>query len=157
MREPEPATDTVEADVHFSKFCFNRASALMTLEARTAAEDEEMCLASAASLWHWMRRPDCTDRNLSIGYWQASRVHALLGRADEAMRLAERCLDHSRALSPFYLGYAYEALARAARLGGDAAGFETQVARAREWAAQVEDDEERRMLLDDLAAFGADA
>src|SRR5450759_1664024 len=36
----------------------------------------------------------------------------------EARRSAEVCLEHSRELEPFYLGYAFEALARAAKLAG---------------------------------------
>jgi hypothetical protein len=72
-----------------------------------------------ASIWHWTQREDCKSTNLSIGYWQASRVYALAGRIEDARRYGELCLKHSHQEVPFYLGYAYEALARAEKLAAN--------------------------------------
>ncbi len=72
VKEPEPHR-------YFSAQCFNRAWELIRRIDRTELESEQMLLLAQASLWHWTQRPDCTPRNLSIGYWQLSRVFALLG------------------------------------------------------------------------------
>jgi hypothetical protein len=49
-----------------------------------------------AGLWHWTQRLDCTATNRSIGYWQISRIYALLGQADNAHRYGELCLKASQ-------------------------------------------------------------
>jgi hypothetical protein len=43
----------------------------------------------------------------------------LLGNAAEARRQAEVCISYSGELEPFYVGYAREARARAAKIAGD--------------------------------------
>ena len=82
----EPGFDVVAAHKYFSTFCFNSAWDLMDKSERTAAEDEEMLRLSLASTWHWSQREDCTQANLSVGYWQTSRIYATLGQADNARR-----------------------------------------------------------------------
>jgi hypothetical protein len=58
-------------------------------------------------------------------------------------------------MSPkFYLGYAYEALARAESLVGNTAQMEQYLKKARNIAAAMPDNDEKQMLLDDLAAIG---
>ena len=109
---------------------------------------------SHASLWHWTQREDGTASHLSIGYWQLSRVYALLGRAADAAHYGERCLECSREESPFFLGYAYEALARAAKVAGDAETLDRHLAEARRLCAQVTAPEDRAMLERDLEELG---
>ena len=104
--------DLVAAHKHLSAWCFNRAWDLIEKPDRTEAEIRLMEALSYVSIFHWISRQDCTDKNLSVGYWQASRIQALIGNAQEAMRHARTCLGYSTNLEPFYLGYAYEALAR---------------------------------------------
>lgn len=53
---------------------------------RTPEDDEQMIRLVQASLWRWTERGDCADKNLSIGYWQASRVQALVSEADTAQK-----------------------------------------------------------------------
>lgn len=103
-----------------------------------------------ASLAHWRMRDDCKDQNLSIGYWQISRVYAALGQGENARRYGDLCLDVSAKEPPFYLGYAHEALARAASLNKDRPQYDSHLAAARSLAAQVTDPDERKMLEDDL-------
>jgi len=112
-----------------------------------------MVALNMASLYHWSQRPDCTDTNRSVSYWQASRIHAVLGLADEAWRYGETCLEFSKALPPFYRGFAHEALARAASVAGDGARAAEQAAMGRDYAAQVTDEADRKRLLYDLAVF----
>jgi hypothetical protein len=145
--------DLAAAHVRFSKDCFNRAWDLIVKPERSAAEDEEMIRLNQASLWHWTQRADCSARNLSIGYWQASRIRAIVGHAGEAMRYAKLCLQHSLDQGPFLLGYAEDALGRAARVAGDHAGAQRHRERGLLLADAVEDTGQRALLLDDLSSL----
>ena len=148
----EPDFDLAAAHKYFSSACFNHAWDLIDKANRTPAEDHEMIALCLASLWHWSQREDCTPTNLSIGYWQASRIYALLGQAENAMRYARLCLNvsHTSDVLPFYLGYAYEAMARAASAAKDHEQVAECLAKARRVAAAVPDPEEREQLLGDL-------
>jgi len=148
----EPGFDLVAAHEHFSVACFNQVWDLMDKPNRTPAEDQEMVELCLTSLWHWSQRDDCTPTHLSIGYWQASRVYALLGQAENATQYARMCLNVSYAsdVLPFYLGYAYEAMARAAAVAKDPTRVSENLAKARRVAAALTDPEERDQLLEDL-------
>jgi hypothetical protein len=145
--------DEAAAHVHFSKACFNQAWTLIEKPDRTEADNEAMIQLNQAALFHWGRRPDCTDRNRAIGYWQASRIRALLGHADEATRYAKLSLTHSAELTPFYQSYAHEARARAALTAGDVDAARRHATRARELLQAVDDPEERELLEADLASL----
>ncbi len=149
----EPNFNLGDAHHWFSVECFNRAWDLIDKKQRTPEEDEEMIRLSLASAWHWTQRPDCTDVNRSISLWQNSRVYALARQADNARRYAQMCMAISRGkeIPPFFLAYAYEALARAESLDGNRRRVEELVAEARRLAEQVEEKEERDQLLADLA------
>jgi tRNA A-37 threonylcarbamoyl transferase component Bud32 len=133
--------------------CFNRTWELLEKKERTAEENERMISLSHASLAHWRMREDCTDRNLSIGYWQLSRVYAVLGQGNNAERYGGLCLRVSSQEPPFYLAYAHEALARAALLNERRELFDKHLAEAKTLAAKVTDAEEKKMLVDDLATL----
>jgi tetratricopeptide (TPR) repeat protein len=148
-----PSIDVSEAHRYFSTACFNKAWELIKKSERTMEEDEEMVRLSQASLWHWSQRDDCSSTNLSIGYWQASRIYAIVGRAEEAKRYGRLCLEHSRKERPFFLAYAYEALARAEKVAGNAAMANRYYAEAERIAGSVHDDEERAALLNDLSTL----
>ena len=143
-------TERAAAHRQFSGECFNKSWELIDRTDRAAADDEQMLLTSLASLWHWTQRADCTDQNLSIGYWQASRVYALLGQADNARRFGELCLQRSGDLAPFFVAYAHESLARAAMIAGDKLLLDAHAAAARKLAAGVAECEDREMLEQDL-------
>ena len=102
------------------------------------------------------QRPDCTPRNLSVGYWQLARVYAISGRPAEGLRYADRCLaiGEEAALAPFSIAYAHEARARALDVAGDKAESETALAKARELTAQVTDEESKKLLEADLKTIG---
>ena len=135
---------------HFSAACFNNAWTYIEKTERTAQDNERMILLSMASLWHWTQREDCAPRNLAVGYWQASRVYALAGLAGEARRYGELCLQYSKTEPPFYLAYAYEALARAEKAAGNpglAAQYRDEASRL---AEKVEEAEDKKLIVDDL-------
>jgi hypothetical protein len=154
MTEP-PELDTTAAHRFFSVECFNRAWDLIDKNDRAPEEDDQMLQLGMSSLWHWQQRPDCSRQNLSVGYWQASRIFSLLKQADNARRYGLLCLESSQAqdVSPFYLGYAYEALARAEMVAGDTAKKEKFLEKARQTLEMIENPEEKKYLLADLEAI----
>lgn len=151
----EPEFDLAAAHKFFSAHCFNTAWDLIDKTERTPEENEQMIQLSLASAWHWGQRKDCTDANLSVSYWQISRVYALLGQVENARRYGQICLEISRSedVGPFYLGYAYEALARAESVAGNHTEAKAYVSAARLAAEKVEDVDSRKWLLDDLATI----
>ncbi len=115
-----PDFDIHAAHKFFSAEFFNRAWDFIDKAERNSQDADRMLQLSLASLWHWTQREDCTPTNLSIGYWQVSRVFSLLQQADNARHYGELCLEEAKkeGVLPFYTGYAYEALARAELVAG---------------------------------------
>jgi hypothetical protein len=134
---------------------FNRAWALLELSERTAEQDDELIHTAHASRHHWAEVG--TAANLARGEWQVSRVYATLGRAEPALYHANRCLAYCEGspdeLEDWDLPFAYEALARAHGIAGDAAGAERFADSARKLTAQVRDAEDRQVLEADLATL----
>ncbi|WP_449538715.1 hypothetical protein [Ferdinandcohnia sp. Marseille-Q9671] len=95
--------------------CFNKVWDLLDMPNRTEKEAEEMVHLCHTSFWHWSQAKEHTEQNLSIGYWQLSRVYAVVGNGEQALYYANRCIEVSikAELAPFYIAYAYEAQARA--------------------------------------------
>ena len=148
----EPDFDVAAAHRHFSAECFNKAWELIDKPDRSPEDDEEMIRLSFASHWHWTQRDDCSDTNLSISYWQTSRIYAILGQADSARKYAGLCLALSKGegILPVYLGYAYEALARAESVAGNREKMEEHLIEARRVAETMPNPEAKQRLLDDL-------
>lgn len=145
-----PPIDVPLAHRYFAAAAFNQCWDLIDRNDRAPEQNEQMLLLSLASLWHWTQRADCTAQNRSIGYWQVSRVYSLLGQGDNARRYGELCLNVSGGEPPFYLGYAYEALARAAMVAGDRVAMTGHLEDARKHAAAVADADSRAALEKDL-------
>jgi hypothetical protein len=149
----KPEFNIATAHRYFAAHCFNSAWDLIEKADRSAEDDRLMVLLNQASIYHWLQRPDCNNQRLSIGYWQASRIQALLGNAAEARRHAETCLSLSRELAPFYRGYAQEALARAARVAGDSELARQHVEQATALAEKIKEKTDRDLLLKDLKSI----
>ena len=146
----EPSFDITAAHKYFSTNCFNSTWGYIDKTDRTAQDNEQMIQLAQASLWHWSQREDKTERNMSIGYWLAARVYALVDEADNARKYGLLCLEYSKNDEPFYLGFAYEALARAEMIAGDKTKMNEYLQQARTQAESVTSDEEKKMLTDDL-------
>ncbi len=144
------AFDNNQAHKHFSASCYNMAWDLIERSDRTPEDDEQMVHLAHASLWHWTQRPDCIDKNLSIGYWQISRVSLLVGDAVNARKYANQCLAKTPEDEPFCLAYAYEALSRAESLADNRTKAKEHLAEAWHNAERVTDDEEKQLLVNDL-------
>ncbi len=150
---PAPSFDLAAAHRWFAADCFNRVWDLLDKPDRSRDDDERMISLCHASLVHWRERPDCAPLRLSIGYWQLSRVYAVLGLVEGAGRYANLCLGASAGLPPFYLAYAHEALARTAKLIGHSEALAYHRAEAGRLASEVADAGERQALAADLTAL----
>ena len=122
----------------------------MENEARTQAEDDRMLHTAHASRHHWAAVG--TAVNLARGEWLCSRVYAVLGRGEPSLYHAQRDLDLCRenAIGDWDLAFAYEALARAHAVCGDAPAARAATEQALACAEEIADDEDRAMLLADL-------
>lgn len=132
--------------------CFNKVWDLLVLENRTEKESEEMVHLSHSSFWHWTKVQKHTPTNLSIGYWQLSRVYAVTGKGETALHYAEKCIEISTnaELKPFYIAYAHEAAARAYKGLGEAVKCQVSLETAFHFTSQVVDDESKGWLTKDL-------
>jgi hypothetical protein len=132
---------------------FNGVWRLMETEDRTPAQDDRMLHMAHASRYHWEQVG--TPANLARGEWLCSRVYTVLGRAEPARHHAQRvlriCREHG--IGDWDLGYAHEALARAAAVARDRAAVERHLADARAAAAEISAADDRDQLLADLATI----
>jgi len=130
---------------------FNGVWELLERTERSVAEDDSMLHGAHASRYHWgvVGQPVHWGR----GEWQCARVYAVLGRAEPALHHGERylALVDEHGLAPFDRAYAHEAIARAHQVAGRGAEQAAHVALAHAAAEQITDDEERALLLPDLA------
>jgi hypothetical protein len=150
--------DQAAAHKYYSANCFNQAWDLIDKDQRTPEEDEHMIRLTLASHYHWTQRPDYSSTSASIAYWQTARIYAILDQAENAMHYSQLCLKVSQAegVAPFFLGYAYEALARAAAAAGSNQDMKTFLDKARAAAGEVQKADDRKMLLDDLQTIQID-
>jgi hypothetical protein len=130
-----------ERQRRLAKDLFNHVWTLLDVEARTAAQVDEMIHAAHASRYHWGVVGEPV--NLARGEWQCSRVYAVLGRAEPALWHGRRCLD--------ILAYAYEALARAHRIAEQLPEAEAYGRLAVEAGARITDPDDREHFHEDLA------
>lgn len=151
----KPHFDLDAAHEYFSVACFNKAWELLEKSDRSTEEDEQMVRLSMTSHWHWTQREDCAPQNISVSYWQTSRIYAVLEQGENARRYAQKCIEVSQGddVPPFYLGYAYEALARAAQVIGDQKEMKKYLEEANRVAELIADPEAKKWLLDDLESI----
>ena len=137
---------------HFSAHCFNECWKHIDKKVRNADDTEDMIALAYASLWHWKQREDCRPQNLSIAYWQLGRVHALANNLALATHFGQKCVVVSVKckLSPFAVGYGYEALLRASILGKRFDDAKSHLKKAEEQLRQITDQDERGLLSNDI-------
>lgn len=153
MTEPQ----TIDVDHHLLGVAlFNDAWRLLEKE-RTPEEDEELLHQAHASAYHWLKAADAEPKNRARSEWMCSRTYSVLGRAEPALHHARRCLEICEAspetMEPFDLPFAFEAFARAHRVAGDPAESARYEQLARAAAQQIEDAEDRELVLSDLATL----
>ena len=134
---------------------FNRTWTLLERGDRTREEDDELLHCAHASAYHWQQVG--TQANRARSEWQCSRVNAVLGHADAALRHARRCLELVQGapgeMEEFDLPGAYEALARAHSVAGGLDEARRYVELGRAEAAKITDAEDREHLEADFATI----
>ena len=131
---------------------FNLTWDYLGMDSRTQEQDDSMIHAAHASRWHWGKVGG--PEQWAIGDWLCSRVYAVLGRGDQALYHAQRCLavcEEFEVVS-FVPASAHEALARAHAVRGD---METARAeRNLSYGAAIDlDDDDRGVIEADLATL----
>jgi DNA-binding transcriptional MerR regulator len=153
---PSAPTSNMDPDARrtLAADLFNHVWTLLETSDRTPSQDDEMLHAAHASRFHWGEVE--TGARLARGEWQCSRVYAVLGRAEPALHHARRCMEICReeGIGDFDMAFAHEALARANRVAGDHEAAEDHLRLARAAADDVADEEDRALVLSDLATIG---
>ncbi len=149
----KPDFDLTVVHRYFSANCFNKTWDFIDNPHRTEEEDRFMLQTAMTSLWHWSQREDAIPQNLSVGNWQVARVYALLGQADNARKYAKVSLTLADGFEPFYIAFAYEALARAEMVAGNKTKMQEYLDTAFALAEKVEDEEDKRVLMGDLGSI----
>jgi tetratricopeptide (TPR) repeat protein len=135
---------------------FNRTWALLEKPDRTQDDDDEMVHCAHASAYYW--RHVGTAANRARSEWQCSRVYAVLGRAQQALHHARRCLElvesnPDGSIEDWDEPAAREALARAHLAAGARDEAQRQAEEARRLAALIADAEDRTIIESDLASL----
>ena len=146
---------TVFSHKQLAATCFNQVWDFLEKETRTPEEQEQMIHLCHSSFWHWTQTEERTEKNLSIGYWQLSRVYAVAGQGENALNYAKRCIAVSEeaGLAPFYIGYGYEAAARACIVLGQYVESKRYKELAYEYAEKMTDIESKKLLVSDLESL----
>jgi hypothetical protein len=144
--------EQVKAHRFYAVNCFNQIWELLDKSERDPGDIEAMIHLAHSSFWHWSKNPDQTASNLSVGYWMLSRVYATAMDDYNALIYARKSLDISidDQLEPFYIAYAYEAMARACSISGEFEMMEDYIKKGLDAAALVIDKESQSWVRADL-------
>jgi tetratricopeptide (TPR) repeat protein len=147
-----PGTGSVTDERLLAAQLFNETWRWLEKEGRSREDDDRMIHAAHASRYHWGQVPAATPAHLARGEWQISRVYAVLGRAEPALHHARRVLDlcQENGIGDFDLAFAYEALARAHAVAGDAGQAREHTDQALAAAEDIADNDDRDLVLADL-------
>jgi hypothetical protein len=129
---------------------YNRTWALL----EGAGDPDETVHAAHASAYHWLQAADTTAANRARSHWLCSHVYAVLGRPEPALHHAQRCAALVEAapeeMEEFDLPSAYEALARAHAVAGNAGAAKRFVELGRAETAKIGDGDDREQLESQL-------
>ncbi len=124
---------------------------------RTPEEDDELLHQAHATAYHWLKAPECEPKTRARSEWMCSRVYAVLGRPEPALHHATRCLEiteqHADNVEDWDFPFAYEALARAHGVAGNAEESRRYAELARESGGSISDAEDREHLDAELATL----
>ena len=148
--QPESIVMDPEVQRTLAADLFNYCWTLIEKPDRTERETDLMIDAAHASRFFWEDSGEPVTHARSE--WQISRAYAVAGRPEPALHHARRSLEicERNGIEDLDLGYAYEALARAHSVAGRTEEARAWVVKAREFATQVTDEDDRELLLSDL-------
>jgi tetratricopeptide (TPR) repeat protein len=142
----------LEQDRHkkFATSLFNLTWDLLDKEERTQEENDRMIHAAHASRYHWGEIG--TALQWERGEWQVSRVYSVLGRPEAAIYHAQRCLAicQENEIADFDIAFAYEGLARAYAVAGDAEKSREYIELANQAGQEIEEEGDRKYFLSEL-------
>jgi tetratricopeptide (TPR) repeat protein len=142
-----------EAHTEFAKLSNGQVWKLLGKTDRSPEEDEEMLRAAFASLYHWTYAG--TEIHQQRGEWMIAHVYSVLGNAGPAIKHAQRCLEltetHKDQMQDFDIAYAYEGMARANALAGDAETAKKYLELAKATGESIADAEDKEWFVGDLA------
>ncbi len=109
-----------------------------------------MIHAAHASRNHWGEIG--THLEFERGEWQISRVYSVTGHPEPAIYHAQRCLAicTENEIADFDIAFAYEALARAYAVAGDAEKSQEYVELANQAGGQIEEEGNREYPMSEL-------
>jgi hypothetical protein len=141
-----------EAHLKFAKNLHGEVWTFLEMPDRSAVDDERMLYAAYASCYHWL--VSGTWANQQRGEWLIARVHSVLNDPAPALSHARRCLqltqEHSERMEDFDLPFAYESVARASALAGNAEEARQYLTLARQSGEKILDEEEQKIFFDEL-------
>lgn len=149
----EAGADAATAHKSFAVSAFNGAWNLVDKADRSSDDDRQMLTLAFASRWHWGEVG--TTENRVIADWQVAHVASLLGQAPLALTFAQAGYDVARREEqPDWLrASTAEGLARAHAAAGDRTSYEIYATEARTLCEQLDEDEDRELILGQLAAI----
>ena len=129
---------------------FNETWSLLDDPDRSEAEADLMIHAAHASAYHWRQIGE--PLNFARSDWQLSRVYAVLNRPEAALYHGQHCLDICQAegIGDFDLAFAFEALARAYAVYGQADKAQRYMELAREAGERIAEEDDRQYFFAEL-------
>lgn len=123
---------------------------------RSQADIDRLINAVHASRYHWEIAGEAV--NIARGEWLISRVYALLGRDEPCLYHARRCLELTlkHNLKDFDLAFAYEAMARAAKMTGNEVKTARYLTLAQEAGAQISELDDQKYFFSELQTITPD-
>ena len=143
-----------EAHEYFSTEYFNQTwEYIEKADHRTLEENMTMLHTAIVSLWHWTQREDVTSENLSMAYWQVSRVYNLIKQPNNARTYGLMALKYANEVGPSLQAYAYETLARAEMQTNNRVIMRFYLEKAYQLAEKIDSIEEKQSLVKDLESI----
>lgn len=157
MTEEKPEFDELLGHKRFAVNLFNVTWELLDKTARTKEEDDKMVHCVHASRYHWGEVvaagvPKTGPENLERGEWQVSRVYAVLGKAEQALYHAQRCLQicEENNIGDWDIAFAYEALARAHAVAGNTAEADKYIQLGKEAGEKIKEKGDKDYFMNTL-------
>jgi hypothetical protein len=132
---------------------FNRVWSYLERTDRTPDDDAAMIHTAHASTSLWLDVG--TAVNAVRGEWICARVYATVRRSEPALYHAERAVELCRrhGIGDFDLAWAYEGMARASAVAGNADDSARWTHLARTATVDITDDDDRALVLADLESI----
>ncbi|HEY2980396.1 MAG TPA: hypothetical protein VGJ22_04375 [Anaerolineales bacterium] len=143
-----------QAHYHFAVDYHGKTWELLDKPERTAEENQRMLDYAHASLAHW--RTAGAAVRYQRGEWMLARVYAVLGSGALALEHAHRCAEileqNKTEMEDFDLPFAYEAVARAYAISGNAAEAKKFLALAKKEGEAIQGNEDREIFFKELGS-----